>query len=109
MGWCYKNDKLYRLCYYKNKQINSSKNLNAAILSPTDINNNNDDNLSIQLSKNIQEIEIGLVMLIPWVSYLIASMCGLSGIVVIMFNGLSQAAYTKPNLTSSAKLVRIFF
>lgn len=55
--------------------------------------------------QNINNIEIGLVLIIPWVCYLIASIIGLSGIVAILFNGLAQAAYTRPNLSHYASIV----
>lgn len=54
---------------------------------------------------NINNIEIGLVLIIPWVCYLLASIVGLSGIVAILFNGLAQAAYTRPNLSQYASIV----
>jgi NhaP-type Na+/H+ or K+/H+ antiporter len=58
--------------------------------------------------QNIVSIEIGLVMTLPWVAYLIAQFAGLSGIVTILFNGLANAIYIKPNITSFSDQV-IFF
>lgn len=80
-------------------EFNNNKNIKTKI---TNNNLNVEDKESI---KNILEIEVVLLMLIPWVSYLFASMLNISGIVVIMFNGLIQGTYTKPNLTKSANLV----
>jgi NhaP-type Na+/H+ or K+/H+ antiporter len=59
--------------------------------------------------KNIERIEIGLMVLLPWVSYLAAQMLGLSGIVSILFNGIAHATYTKPNLTDWSKIVNYLF
>lgn len=53
--------------------------------------------------KNIINIEIGLLLILPWVSYLLAQMCYLSGIVAILFNGIACALYVKPNLTEKSK------
>ena len=53
----------------------------------------------------LQRIEIGIVMIVPWVFYLIASMCSLSGIVVVLFNGLALAGYAKPGLSDFSKIV----
>jgi NhaP-type Na+/H+ or K+/H+ antiporter len=58
---------------------------------------------------NIEQIEIGLMVLLPWVSYLAAQMLGLSGIVSILFNGIAHATYTKPNLTDWSKIVKYVF
>ena len=55
--------------------------------------------------KNIEKIEIGLMVILPWVSYLTAQMFSLSGIVSLLFNGIAHATYTKPNLTDWSKIV----
>jgi NhaP-type Na+/H+ or K+/H+ antiporter len=55
--------------------------------------------------KNIERIEISLMVILPWVSYLTAQMLGLSGIVSLLFNGIAHASYTKPNLTDWSKIV----
>ena len=56
--------------------------------------------------KNIEKIEISLMVILPWVSYLGAQMLGLSGIVSLLFNGIAHATYTKPNLTDWSKIVK---
>lgn len=53
--------------------------------------------------KKMEKIEIGLVLLIPWISYLLATICHLSSIVCILFNGIAQCSYTKPYLTAYSK------
>lgn len=58
--------------------------------------------------KNIEKIEIGLMVILPWVSYLTAQMLSLSGIVSLLFNGIAHATYTKPNLTDWSKIVFFF-
>ena len=55
--------------------------------------------------KNIERIEISLMVILPWVSYLTAQMLSLSGIVSLLFNGIAHASYTKPNLTDWSKIV----
>ncbi len=57
--------------------------------------------------RNIEKIEIGLMVILPWVSYLTAQMLSLSGIVSLLFNGIAHASYTKPNLTDWSKIVRL--
>lgn len=61
--------------------------------------------MSAKRVKNIQSIEVGLVMILPWVSYLLAQMCYLSGIVAILFNALANSTYTKPNITEYSNYV----
>ncbi len=58
--------------------------------------------------KNIEKIEIGLMVILPWISYLTAQMLGLSGIMSLLFNGIAHATYTKPNLTDWSKIVLLF-
>jgi solute carrier family 9 (sodium/hydrogen exchanger), member 6/7 len=59
--------------------------------------------------KNSMEyIEIAILLAIPWISYLSAHILGLSGILCIFFNGLSQAIYTKPLMTKGSLLVNNF-
>lgn len=55
--------------------------------------------------RKIERIEIGFVVVLPWISYLLAQMYGLSGIIAMMFNGISHAVYTKPNLSGSSYIV----
>lgn len=62
--------------------------------------------ISPRLKNKIESIEIGFMTILPWVSYLVAQMLKMSGIVAIMFNGLAHAIYTKPNLTNQANIVR---
>ena len=45
--------------------------------------------------------EISIMVLIPWASYLLAQGLNMSGIVSIMFCGISMARYAVPNLTIS--------
>lgn len=46
----------------------------------------------------------------PWVSYLIAEGLGMSGIVSIIFCGISMARYALPNLSESGmKLLNKFY
>ena len=52
------------------------------------------------------KIEVAVMVIIPWMSYLSSFICNISSIVVIFFVGVSQAIYTKPNLSSEAKHVR---
>ncbi|KRX04262.1 hypothetical protein PPERSA_11386 [Pseudocohnilembus persalinus] len=49
--------------------------------------------------------EITILVIIPWVSYLIASMFNMSGILSIMFCGISMARYTMPNVTEQGKAI----
>lgn len=55
-------------------------------------------------SKSLEEIEIGCMVILPFVSYLISEMLGLSGIVSILFNGVAHSAYTKPYLKAFSKI-----
>ena len=50
------------------------------------------------------------MLLIPWVSYLIAEALQLSGIVSIIFCGISMARYALPNLSVNGRksLLRIY-
>ena len=50
------------------------------------------------------------MLLIPWVSYLIAEALQLSGIVSIIFCGISMARYALPNLSANGRksLLRIY-
>lgn len=63
--------------------------------------------MPVQKLKNIEAIEVGLVVILPWVSYLLAQIFDLSGIVAILFNGLANSAYTKPNITEGSSTVSI--
>jgi len=49
--------------------------------------------------------EITMMLLGPWVSYLIAEGLGLSGIVAILTNGVALSYYAKPNISEAAKKV----
>lgn len=42
---------------------------------------------------------------IPWVSYLIAETLKLSGIVSIIFCGITMARYTLPNVSEHGKVI----
>jgi solute carrier family 9 (sodium/hydrogen exchanger), member 8 len=46
-----------------------------------------------------------MMILCPWVSYLIAEGLELSGIVAIMVNGIFLSYYAQPNVSSSARKV----
>ncbi|XP_005722786.1 sodium/hydrogen exchanger 9-like [Pundamilia nyererei] len=48
-------------------------------------------------------LETSVFFLLSWSSYLSAEACGLSGIVAVMFCGLSQARYTVLNLSSEGR------
>lgn len=52
----------------------------------------------------MQRLEIGIMAILPWASYLVAELLGLSGIVSILFNGIGHATYTKPNLSDFSKI-----
>ncbi|CDW75106.1 sodium hydrogen exchanger 8-like [Stylonychia lemnae] len=49
--------------------------------------------------------EISMMILCPWVSYLIAEGFELSGIVAIMVNGIFLSYYAQPNISNSARSV----
>lgn len=44
-----------------------------------------------------------VMMLLPWISYLIGEIMGLSGIVVIIFCGGTMAQYALPNMSHKAE------
>uniref|UniRef100_A0A3Q3GXN2 Cation/H+ exchanger transmembrane domain-containing protein n=1 Tax=Labrus bergylta TaxID=56723 RepID=A0A3Q3GXN2_9LABR len=48
-------------------------------------------------------VETSLFFLLSWSSFLSAEACGLSGIIAVMFCGLSQARYTVHNLSTESK------
>ncbi|XP_056155866.1 sodium/hydrogen exchanger 9-like [Lampris incognitus] len=48
-------------------------------------------------------LETSLLFLLSWCSFLSAEACGLSGIVAVLFCGLTQARYTLHNLSLEAK------
>ncbi len=62
---------------------------------------------SVKNVENMRHIEIGLVLIVPWISYLLASIFKLSAIVCILFNGLAQSTYTKPNLSEFSRIVSL--
>jgi len=47
--------------------------------------------------------------MIPWISYLVADILSLSGIVSILFCGIGMERYTIPNLSDKGKKVNKFF
>ncbi|OEH80274.1 hypothetical protein cyc_01143 [Cyclospora cayetanensis] len=49
-------------------------------------------------------MEVALLLLFPWIAYLIADGCGGSGIVSICFCGISMGKYAFPNLSVSAQV-----
>ena len=55
-------------------------------------------------NKKMYKIEIGCMMMLPFITYLIAEMLNLSGIVAILFNGIAHSTYTKPNLRNFSKI-----
>ena len=50
-----------------------------------------------------------MMILVPWVSYLVGEGFGLSGIICIMFCGISMAKYSLPNLSEPGKKVKSKF
>eukprot|EP00914_Ancora_sagittata_P014887 GHVO01029234.1.p2 GENE.GHVO01029234.1~~GHVO01029234.1.p2 ORF type:complete len:612 (-),score=101.56 GHVO01029234.1:4052-5626(-) len=50
-----------------------------------------------------QTLEIGIMLLFAWLSYLISDGASQSGIVSILFCGITMAKYTYPNLSAMAK------
>ena len=58
-------------------------------------------NASALLAENHTEATI--ILIVPWVSYLIAQGLEMSGIVSIIFCGISMARYAIPNLSPSGK------
>ncbi|XP_046879452.1 sodium/hydrogen exchanger 9-like [Hypomesus transpacificus] len=49
-------------------------------------------------------LETTLLFLLSWSAFLCAEVCGLSGIVAVLFCGMAQARYTIHNLSSEAKI-----
>ena len=49
--------------------------------------------------------EVAMMVLCPWVSYLIAEGLELSGIVAILVNGIFLAYYATPNISSTSRRV----
>lgn len=47
------------------------------------------------------------MFIVPWVSYLIAEALEFSGIVSIIFCGISMARYAIPNLSKSGRKVKL--
>lgn len=68
------------------------------------------------MSRNIQKhrdeqdfnSEISIILLCPWICYLIADSLELSGIVAILVNGIVLNSYAKHNITkASRKVIKI--
>ena len=56
------------------------------------------------------KIETTIILIVPWVTYLIAEGFGMSGIVSIIFCGISMARYAIPNLgPDGRKLTSSFY
>lgn len=53
-------------------------------------------------NENIYHFEIGCMIILPFVSYLVAEIFNLSGIVALLFNGIAHSTYTKPFLSYNA-------
>ena len=49
------------------------------------------------------QFEASVIIIGPWVSYLISESLSLSGIVSILFCGIFMAKYTYPNLSADGK------
>jgi len=56
--------------------------------------------------ENLTLYESSVLIAIPWISYLVGNVIGLSGILIIFFNGFSQAIYTKPFILKQTKHVK---
>lgn len=54
-------------------------------------------------SDAVANFEISLLLLLPWITYLISEALEMSGIVSIMFCGISMARYTMPHINENAK------
>ena len=64
----------------------------------------NDRQILYQAKQNVTT-EISMMLLCPWVSYLIAEGLKLSGIVSILTNGIFLSYYATPNVSPAAKKV----
>jgi NhaP-type Na+/H+ or K+/H+ antiporter len=56
-------------------------------------------------TKGITKVEILLMILSPWLSYLIAESMQLSGIMSVLCNGIFLAHYAAPNLNSQSRTI----
>lgn len=61
-------------------------------------------NTNFQQKQNVNT-EISMMLLCPWVAYLIAEGLKLSGIVAILVNGIFLSYYAEPNITNQSKKV----
>jgi NhaP-type Na+/H+ or K+/H+ antiporter len=59
--------------------------------------------------RNAQRVEVGALVSLPWIAYLICHISGLSAIVVIFFMGISLSIYTKPYLSEATRGVRFIY
>lgn len=68
-----------------------------------------DDKMTERQQTNVMKqnvlTEISMMILCPWVSYLIAEGLKLSGIVAILTNGIFLSYYSTPNISPAAKKV----
>ena len=74
----------------------------AEVRMPTDAGAIESDSKQRQSNANT---EISMMILCPWVSYLIAEGLELSGIVAIMVNGIFLSYYAQPNISMSSRRV----
>lgn len=59
----------------------------------------------IKSKSRLMFFEISLLIYLPWLFYLVGSLCGMSAILIIFFNGLAQQIYTKPYLNPESRRV----
>ncbi len=55
--------------------------------------------------KKMQRIEVGTMVSLPWIAYLMSHISTFSGIVVIFFIGVAHAQYTKEYIESETRKI----
>ena len=56
-----------------------------------------------KFEKNMKKIELGFLLSIPWLTYLVLQLVGLSGILGIFFLGIAFSIYAKPYISSNSR------